>query len=63
MHKYKRIEEVLGWGKTVGGLVQLKVRCLAKVKVVFLFNLAAYNLLRLPRLLQLRGEVSLSGGR
>ena len=57
----KRIEEVFGWGKTVGGLAQLKVRGLDKVKAVFLFSLAAYNIVRLPKLLQPRGEVCLEG--
>jgi hypothetical protein len=31
----KRIEESLGWSKTVGGLAQVKVRGLAKVRAVF----------------------------
>ncbi len=47
----KRIEEIFGWAKTVGGLTQVKLRGLAKVKAVFLFALAAYNLIRLPKLL------------
>ena len=41
MRKRKRIEDVFGWGKTVGGLAQLKVRGLDKVKALFLFSLAA----------------------
>ena len=61
MRKRKRIEEVFGWGKAVGGLAQLKVRCLDKVKAVFLFSLAAYNIVRLPKLLQPRGEMCLEG--
>jgi transposase len=47
----KRIEEVFGWTKTIGGLAQVKVRGLAKVNAAFLFGLAAYNLIRLPKLL------------
>ena len=47
----KRIEECFGWGKTVGGLAQLKVRGLDKVRAVFVFAVAAYNLVRLPKLL------------
>lgn len=47
----KRIEEIFGWAKTVGGLAQVKVRGLAKVHAAFLFGLAAYNLIRLPKLL------------
>ena len=48
----KRIEEIFGWAKTAGGLRQLKVRGLAKAKSVFLFALSAYNLIRLPKLLE-----------
>ena len=48
----KRIEEIFGWIKTTGGLAQLKVRGLAKANSVFTFALAAYNLVRLPRLLE-----------
>ena len=53
----KRIEECFGWSKTVGGLAQVKVRGLAKVRAAFVFGVAAYNLVRLPKLLALRGEV------
>ena len=48
----KRIEEIFGRTKTNGGLSQLKVRGLAKAKAVFIFGLAAYNLIRLPKLLE-----------
>lgn len=47
----KRIEEIFGWAKSVGGLAQVKLRGLAKVKALFTFSLAAYNLVRLPKLL------------
>lgn len=47
----KRIEEIFGWTKTVGGLAQVKVRGLAKVKAAFTFAVAAYNLLRIPKFL------------
>jgi len=53
----KRIEESFGWSKTVGGLAQVKVRGLAKVHAAFVFALAAYNLVRLPKLLAPTGEV------
>jgi transposase len=53
----KRIEECFGWGKTVGGLAQLKVRGLDKVRAVFVFAVAAYNIVRLPKLLAPTGEV------
>ena len=45
--KRKRIEEIFGWLKTVGGLRQTKFRGLARA---FTFALAAYNLIRLPKL-------------
>jgi len=47
----KRVEEIFGWDKSVGGLAQVKLRGLAKVKALFTFALAAYNLIRLPKLL------------
>jgi IS5 family transposase len=47
----KRIEEIFGWTKVTGGLAQLKVRGLDKVKAAFGFGLVAYNLIRLPKLL------------
>jgi transposase len=53
----KRIEECFGWSKTVGGLTQLKVRGLDKVRAVFVFAVAAYNIVRLPKLLAPTGEV------
>lgn len=53
----KRIEEIFGWGKTTGGLRQVKVRGLAKVRTVFTLTLAAYNIVRLPKLLAAMGEV------
>ena len=53
----KRIEEGFGWRKTVGGLTQVKVRGLDKVRAVFVFAMAAYNIVRLPKLLAPKGEV------
>jgi IS5 family transposase len=53
----KRIEECFGWSKTVGGLAQVKVRGLDKVRAAFVFAIAAYNLVRLPKLLAQTGEV------
>ncbi len=47
----KRIEEANGWIKTVGGMTQTKFRGLARVNWTFQFKAAAYNLVRLPRLL------------
>lgn len=48
----KRIEEIFGWTKTIGGLAQLKLRGLAKARAAFTFALAAYNLIRMPKLLE-----------
>lgn len=47
----KRIEEVFGWIKTQAGLAKVKVRGCAKAEAVFTFAVAAYNLIRIPRLL------------
>ncbi len=47
----KRIEEAFGWIKGVGGLRQTKLRGLAKVDWAFTFVAAAYNLVRLPKLI------------
>lgn len=58
--KRKRIEEIFGWQKTVGGLDQLKVRGLAKVRAAFVFACAVYNLIRLPKLLASTGDVCLT---
>jgi transposase len=47
----KRIEEVFGWIKAQAGRAKLKVRGCAKAKAVFTFAVAAYNLIRIPKLL------------
>ena len=48
----KRIEEVFGWVKGVGGLRQTKLRGLVKVDWAFTFAAAAaYNLVRVPKLI------------
>ena len=46
----KRIEEVFGWMKTVGGLRKLRHRGGARVNWQFLFAAAAYNLVRMRTL-------------
>lgn len=48
----KRIEEVFGWIKTQAGLAKVKLRGCAKVEALFTFRVAAYNLIRIPKLLQ-----------
>ena len=47
----KRIEEVFGWIKASAGLAKIKLRGRARVDAVFTLALAAYNLVRLPKLL------------
>jgi hypothetical protein len=47
----KSIEEIFGWIKPIGGLDQLKVRGLQKANAVFIFALAAYDLVRMAKLL------------
>jgi transposase len=47
----KRIEEGFGWMKTVAGLRKTKYRGLDKVGWAFAFAAAAYNLIRLPKLM------------
>jgi hypothetical protein len=51
----KRVEEIFGWDKSIGGLAQVKLRGLAKVTALFTFGLAAYNLIRIPKLLSASG--------
>jgi len=47
----KRIEEIFGWTKHSAGLAKVKLRGQAKVDAVFTLALAAYNLIRLPKLM------------
>ena len=47
----KRIEEVFGWVKTVGGLRKTRHRGTARVGWMFTFVAAAYNVVRIPKLL------------
>ena len=48
--KRKRIEEPFGWGKTIGGLARPMLRGVRKLSFKFTLTMAAYNLIRLPRL-------------
>ena len=47
----KRIEEVFGWIKGSAGLAKVKLRGRARVDAAFTLALAAYDLVRLPKLL------------
>jgi transposase len=47
----KRIEEAFGWIKTVAGQGKTRFRGVERVRFAFTFTAAAYNLVRLPKLL------------
>jgi transposase len=47
----KRIEEAFGWIKTVGGQARTRYRGIARASWSFTLAAAAYNLIRLPKLL------------
>jgi DDE family transposase len=49
--KRKLIEEAFGWGKTIGGLARPMRNGTARMGFLFTFTMAAYDLIRLPRLL------------
>jgi transposase len=48
----KRIEEAFGWIKVPGGLRKTRHRGLERVGWTFTFTAAAYNLIRIPKLLE-----------
>lgn len=48
----KRIEETFGWIKTVAGQDKTRFKGLDRVGFAFTFAAAAYNLIRIPRLLE-----------
>jgi transposase len=50
-HARPRIEPAFGWLKTIAWMRKVKLRGLAKVDWLFVFASAAYNLIRLPKLL------------
>ena len=47
----KRIEEAFGWLKTVAGQRKTRFRGVERVELAYVFAAAAYNLVRLPKLL------------
>lgn len=53
--KRKRVEEIFGWLKTIGLQRQAHVRGTARVAWMFVFATAAYNLVRMTRLLDTGG--------
>jgi transposase len=50
-HARPRIEPAFGWLKTIAWMRKVKLRGLAKVNWLFVFASAAFNLIRLPKLL------------
>ncbi|MBT9519191.1 MAG: IS5 family transposase [Methyloversatilis discipulorum] len=52
--KRKLIEQGFGWAKTVGGIRQVMVRGLKRVDQMFVLNMAAFNLVRMRTLGQVR---------
>ena len=48
----KRVEEIFGWLKTVGGMRKTRFRGKARVSWMFTWALAAYNLVRMRNLLR-----------
>ena len=51
----KRVEEIFGWLKTVGLLRKTRHRGRARVSWMFIFGLAAYNLVRIRNLAEAAG--------
>ena len=49
--KRKRVEEPFGWGKTIGGLARPMLRGVKKLDFKFMLTMAAYDLIKLPRLI------------
>jgi transposase len=55
--KRKLIEQGFGWAKTVGRMRQVMVRGLKKVDQMFVLSMAAYNLVRMRSLGQIRPQL------
>ena len=49
--KRKRVEEPFGWSKTIGGLARPMLRGVRKLDFKFTLTMAAYDLIKLPRLI------------
>ena len=56
--KRKLIEQGFGWGKLIGPIRQVMVRWVKKVGLLFTMTMAAYNLVRMRSLGQVRLEVA-----
>ena len=46
----KRVEEIFGWGKTIGMIRKVKLRGVKLVGGLFALNMAVYNLVRIGNL-------------
>lgn len=57
--KRKRVEEIFGWMKTIGGMRKLRHRGLELVSWMFTFAAAAYNLIRIRNLSTAFADASL----
>jgi len=53
--KRKRIEECFGWTKTIAGMRKTRHRGRRRVEWLFVLSAAAYNLIRIPKLLDAKG--------
>jgi transposase len=51
IRRRKLVEEPFGWAKTIGGLARPKLKGRARQGFAFTFIMAAYDLVRLPRLI------------
>jgi hypothetical protein len=51
IRRRKLVEEPFGWAKTIGGLARPKLKGLARQGFAFTFIMAAYHLVRLPKLI------------
>ena len=49
--KRKLVEEPFGWGKTIGGLARPMLRGVQRLGFKFTLTMAAYDLIKLPRLI------------
>ena len=54
--KRKLIEQGFGWAKFIGQIRQVMVRGLKRVDQMFVLNMAAYNLVRMRTLAQVRPQ-------
>jgi transposase len=56
--KRKLIEQGFGWAKSIGGIRQVMMRGLKKVDQMFVLTMAAYNLVRMRTLGQIRPQAA-----